>query len=113
MLIRRAEIIKSSEISKRDLFLRRREFLRGAGWTAAGAVLAPTLACGAESEVPTLAPSAGHVELEGRALMGLSRRLVAHLTPGEEISVTFRPMRDGSLGGELESVTLPDGQTLR
>ena len=35
------------------------------------------------------------------------------LKPGEEISVTFRPMRDGSLGGELESVTLADGQTLR
>jgi len=35
------------------------------------------------------------------------------LTSGEEISVTFRPMRDGSLGGELETVTLADGQTLR
>ena len=35
------------------------------------------------------------------------------LEPGEQITVTFNPMRDGSLGGELESVTLEDGQTLR
>ena len=32
---------------------------------------------------------------------------------GEIITVTFSPMRDGSLGGELESVTRSDGQTLR
>lgn len=35
------------------------------------------------------------------------------LEPGDQITVTFNPMRDGSLGGELESVTLSDGQTLR
>ena len=35
------------------------------------------------------------------------------LEPGEQITVSFNPMRDGSLGGELESVTLADGQTLR
>jgi len=59
LLIRRAEIIKSSEITSHDLFLRRREFLRGAGWAVAGAALAPTLACGAEGEAPAPAPTAG------------------------------------------------------
>jgi sulfoxide reductase catalytic subunit YedY len=59
LLIRRAEIIKPSEITSHDLFLRRREFLRGAGWAVAGAALAPTLACGAESEAPPPPPTAG------------------------------------------------------
>ncbi|MBW2543769.1 MAG: hypothetical protein JRF15_16945, partial [Deltaproteobacteria bacterium] len=36
LLIRRADAIESSEITSRDLFLRRREFLRGAGWAVAG-----------------------------------------------------------------------------
>jgi sulfoxide reductase catalytic subunit YedY len=58
LLIRCAEIIKSSEITSHDLLLRRREFLRGAGWAVAGAALAPTLACGAEGEPPP-APTAG------------------------------------------------------
>ena len=59
MLIRRAEPIKSSEITSHDLFLRRREFLRSAGLAAAGAALAPTLACGDEGEAPPLALAAG------------------------------------------------------
>ena len=59
MLIRRAEPIKSSEVTSHDLFLRRREFLRSAGWAAAGAALAPTLACGDEGEVPPPALAAG------------------------------------------------------
>jgi sulfoxide reductase catalytic subunit YedY len=59
LLIRRAEIIKSSEITRHDLILRRREFLRGAGWAALGAALAPTLACGAEGEAPPPSPAAG------------------------------------------------------
>jgi len=59
LLIRRAEPIKSSEITSRDLFLRRREFLRSAGWAAAAAALAPTLACGDEGEVPPPALAAG------------------------------------------------------
>ncbi len=50
MLIRCTEAIKPSEITNSDLFLRRREFLRGAGWAVAGAALAPTLACGTETE---------------------------------------------------------------
>jgi sulfoxide reductase catalytic subunit YedY len=59
LLIRRAETIRPSEITSRDVFLRRREFLRGAGWVAAGAALAPTFACGAEGEAPPAAPIAG------------------------------------------------------
>ncbi len=30
--------------------------------------------------------------------------------PGTEITVGFRPMRDGSRGGQLMSATLPDGR---
>ena len=43
MLIRRADTIKSSEITSRQLFLRRREFLRGAGLAAASAAFALAL----------------------------------------------------------------------
>jgi sulfoxide reductase catalytic subunit YedY len=59
LLIRRTEAIKPSEITDPDLFLRRREFLRGAGWVVAGAALVPTLACGAEGEAPLTSPAAG------------------------------------------------------
>jgi hypothetical protein len=31
------------------------------------------------------------------------------LQPGDKVKVSFHPMRDGSLGGRLISVTLPDG----
>ena len=58
MLIRSVDTIESSEITSHDLILRRREFLRGAGWAAASAALAPTLACGAEGEAPPPAPAA-------------------------------------------------------
>ena len=34
------------------------------------------------------------------------------IKPGDAISATFRPMRDGSPGGELESLTLADGRKL-
>jgi sulfoxide reductase catalytic subunit YedY len=57
VLIRRAEAIAASEITDQRLVLRRREFLRGAGLVAAGAVLAPTLACRAEEREPEVAPS--------------------------------------------------------
>jgi sulfoxide reductase catalytic subunit YedY len=59
LLIRRADTIKPSEITSHDLFLRRREFLRGAGWAIAGAALAPTLACGAEDEARLPLPAVG------------------------------------------------------
>ncbi len=58
MLIRRPDRIRSSEITRPDLFLRRREFLRGAGWAAAGVALAPALACRAESDAQPPQPMA-------------------------------------------------------
>ncbi|HXV35830.1 MAG TPA: hypothetical protein VEC18_01705, partial [Myxococcota bacterium] len=48
VLIRRPDAIPSREITSRDLVLRRREFLWGAGCVTAGAALA--LACRAEGE---------------------------------------------------------------
>jgi hypothetical protein len=53
--------------------------------------------------------------LESSSTASLLRRGWTRETvkPGDPISATFRPMRDGSLGGELESVTLADGRTLR
>jgi len=56
LLIRRADTLQPSEITSYDLFVRRRDFLRGAGWLVAGAALAPTLACGAETEPQPPAP---------------------------------------------------------
>jgi sulfoxide reductase catalytic subunit YedY len=58
VLIRRRESIKPSEITSYDLFLRRREFLRGASQLAAGAALAPLLACGAEGQAGQSKPYA-------------------------------------------------------
>jgi hypothetical protein len=34
------------------------------------------------------------------------------IKPGDTVSVTFRPMRDGSPGGELETLTMADGRKL-
>jgi hypothetical protein len=53
--------------------------------------------------------------LESSSTASLLRRGWTRETvkPGDAVSATFRPMRDGSLGGELESVTLADGRTLR
>lgn len=41
--------------------------------------------------------------------LGWSRDAVP---PGTRITVGFRPMKDGSRGGQLMSVTLPDGRQL-
>ena len=50
--------------------------------------------------------------LEGGSIIQLTRlgwsRNDFH--PGTEITVGFRPMRDGSRGGQLMSATLPDGR---
>jgi len=51
VLIRRVQPIPSSEITEPEVYLQRREFLRNAGLATAGAVLAPTLACRAETPV--------------------------------------------------------------
>ena len=52
--------------------------------------------------------------LESSSTASLLRRGWTRETvkPGDAVSASFRPMRDGSLGGALESVTLPDGRTL-
>jgi hypothetical protein len=35
------------------------------------------------------------------------------LQPGDKVKLTFNPLRDGTHGGRLISVVLPDGHTLR
>jgi hypothetical protein len=49
--------------------------------------------------------------LELGPLVGLSRAgwKPRTLKPGDKVKVVFHPMRDGSHGGRLVSVTLPDG----
>jgi Family of unknown function (DUF6152) len=49
--------------------------------------------------------------LELGPLVGLSRAgwKPRTLKPGDKVKVVFHPMRDGSRGGRLVSVTLPDG----
>ncbi len=34
------------------------------------------------------------------------------INPGEEVTVTFRPLRDGSRGGTIRAVRFPDGREL-
>ncbi len=52
--------------------------------------------------------------LELGPLVGLARAgwKPRSLQPGDKVKVSFHPMRDGSRGGRLISVTLPDGRTL-
>jgi hypothetical protein len=52
--------------------------------------------------------------LESSSTASLNRRGWTRdsIKPGDVISATFRPMRDGSPGGELESLTLADGRKL-
>jgi hypothetical protein len=49
--------------------------------------------------------------LELGPLVGLSRAgwKPRTLKPGDKVKVVFHPMRDGSRGGRLVTVTLPDG----
>ena len=50
--------------------------------------------------------------LELGPLVGLARAgwKPRSLQPGDKVKVSFHPMRDGSRGGRLISVTLPDGR---
>ena len=52
--------------------------------------------------------------LESSSASGLARQGWRRdsLSPGDEISVSFRPMRDGSHAGLLGTATLHDGRTL-
>jgi hypothetical protein len=52
--------------------------------------------------------------LESSSTASLQRRGWTRdsIKPGDIVSATFRPMRDGSPGGELESLTMADGRKL-
>ena len=52
--------------------------------------------------------------IEGGSPNGLARRgwKSTIMKPGDKITVVIAPMKDGSNGGSLKTVTLPDGKTL-
>ena len=52
--------------------------------------------------------------IEGGSPNGLARRgwKSSIMKPGDKITVVISPMKDGSNGGSLKSVTLPDGKVL-
>ena len=52
--------------------------------------------------------------IEGGSPNGLARRgwKSSVLKPGDKVTVVISPMKDGSNGGSLKSVTLPDGKVL-
>jgi len=45
-------------------------------------------------------------------VMGRSGWTKRSLNPGDHVTVTFSPLRDGGLGGSLRRVQLPDGKIL-
>ena len=62
-------------------------------------------------------PNSGKVvewSIEGGSPNGLARRgwKSSTMKPGDKITVVINPMKDGSNGGSLKNVTLPDGRTL-
>ena len=61
---------------------------------------------------PTDAGAEEEWSLELGPLVGLARAgwKPHSLQPGDKVKVSFHPMRDGSRGGRLISVTLPDGR---
>ena len=63
-----------------------------------------------EVDVPS-ATGKQHWSLEMNNLVGLRRVgwRAKTLKPGDKVKVTMHPLRDGSTGGQLLSVTLPDG----
>ncbi len=52
--------------------------------------------------------------IEGGSPNGLARRgwKSSIMKPGDKITVVISPMKDGSNGGSLKTVTLPDGKVL-
>ena len=52
--------------------------------------------------------------IEGGSPNGLARKgwKSTSLKPGDKITAVINPMKDGSNGGSLKSVTTPDGKTL-
>ena len=52
--------------------------------------------------------------IEGGSPNGLARRgwKSTVLKPGDKVTIVIAPMKDGSSGGSLKTITLPDGKTL-
>jgi sulfoxide reductase catalytic subunit YedY len=63
MLIRPPQAIATREITDEALYLRRRDFLRSAGFAAAGALLPTALACGPEESIAN-PPSSGPIDAD-------------------------------------------------
>jgi Family of unknown function (DUF6152) len=51
------------------------------------------------------------IELGGPSTLAREGWLPKTLTPGMKIQAVIHPLRDGTPGGQLMSVTLPDGTT--
>jgi hypothetical protein len=51
------------------------------------------------------------IELGGPSALAKEGWVPKTLTPGMKIQVVIRPLRDGTPGGQLMAVTLPDGTT--
>jgi hypothetical protein len=52
------------------------------------------------------------LEASSPGVMGRSGWTKRSLNPGDHVTVTFSPLRDGGLGGSLRRVQLPDGKVL-
>jgi hypothetical protein len=52
------------------------------------------------------------LEASSPGVMGRSGWTKRSLNPGDRVTVTFSPLRDGGLGGSLRKVQLPDGKIL-
>ena len=58
------------------------------------------------------APQLWTLEASSPGVMGRSGWSKRTLNPGDKVTVTFSPLRDGGLGGSLRRVQLPDGKVL-
>jgi len=58
------------------------------------------------------APQLWTLEASSPGVMGRSGWTKRSLNPGDRVTVTFSPLRDGGLGGSLKKVQLPDGKVL-
>jgi ABC-type glycerol-3-phosphate transport system substrate-binding protein len=52
------------------------------------------------------------LEASSPGVMGRSGWTKRSLNPGDHVTVTFSPLRDGGLGGSLRRVQFPDGKVL-
>jgi hypothetical protein len=58
------------------------------------------------------APNEWSIELGGAGLLGRAGWTQNAIHPGDKVVVQIHPLRDGSYGGQMVSVTLPSGQVL-